>query len=279
MSTPNKKISCQTAMDMMYDHIDGLLSNEKEEQLNCHLKACDSCKKEFSCRKQVIDLVADSGEDAPKELYTAVMASIDKEPKKAKILFPKGKILDLRTLSTIGATACAAFILLVAGRNVIPGMLQRLDKDETNPLMISRYVNDEADGVSYYNPDNVKMPDGVETDVINDIGAEGLGGTKSTSDADIKKIESLFNKVIEDRKQNNINTLAVLVDGKTVTLPYSDSVSEKNFGGTAFYVYTFDNKDEFDEFSNTILDISKFDVKFSSKENSQYEIWAMILND
>jgi anti-sigma factor (TIGR02949 family) len=69
-------ISCQDALDLIYEYLDGELENVPEEQVRAHFEACQRCFPHLKLEEAFRAAVhrATRGKAAPAELRTRVIA-------------------------------------------------------------------------------------------------------------------------------------------------------------------------------------------------------------
>ncbi len=106
-------LSCEAARELIFDYVDGQLSERDEIMLLEHINSCDSCATELRDAKKVLELIKSARFDAPSELRRSVMDEISKIPQDSKILTPKKKYFI--PWGTIAA-ACAVVMLTLIGR-------------------------------------------------------------------------------------------------------------------------------------------------------------------
>ncbi len=135
-----KTINCETACDMMFDYIDGTLSEADISLLQRHLDECEACRKELAERREMLALVKLSRYNPPSELKASVMEKIEKTPQKSNIFAAKRRILPWA--GTVAA-ACAAVVILVAGRGYFSSD-SLLDAKKDNAEVIQYSQTDEA---------------------------------------------------------------------------------------------------------------------------------------
>ncbi|MBQ2707368.1 MAG: zf-HC2 domain-containing protein [Clostridia bacterium] len=123
MRTDKKPLSCEEARDLMFDYLDNNLTPSRTERLLAHLAACADCRAELDERREMLALIADVAEDPPAALHDSIMRAIADIPQDApgfgaKILTDKKRrFIPWGTI----AAACAAVMILVAGRGMLPG--------------------------------------------------------------------------------------------------------------------------------------------------------------
>jgi len=123
MRTDKKPLSCEEARDLMFDYLDNHLSPSQTERLLAHLSACADCRAELDERKSMLALIADVAVEPPAALHYNIMRAIADIPQDApesgaKILTDKKRrFIPWGTV----AAACAAVMILIAGRGTLPG--------------------------------------------------------------------------------------------------------------------------------------------------------------
>ena len=123
MRTDKKPLSCEEARDLMFDYLDNNLTPSRTERLLAHLAACADCRAELDERREMLALIADVAEEPPAALHDNIMRAIADIPQDApgsgaKILTDqKRRFIPWGTV----AAACAAVMILVAGRGMLPG--------------------------------------------------------------------------------------------------------------------------------------------------------------
>lgn len=123
MRTDKKPLSCEEARDLMFDYLDNNLTPSRTERLLAHLAACADCRAELDERREMLALIADVAEEPPAALHDSIMRAIADIPQDApgsgaKILTDKKRrFIPWGTI----AAACAAVMILVAGRGMLPG--------------------------------------------------------------------------------------------------------------------------------------------------------------
>ncbi len=140
MILEGKSINCETALDMMFDYIDGTLSSEDASLLERHIGECEACKKELDERRELLTLVKQSRYNPPAELKNAVMEKVENTPNKAKILSARRHFLPWA--GTVAA-ACAAVVVLIAGRNQ-PSNDMLYNAEQDNAEVIHYSYDDET---------------------------------------------------------------------------------------------------------------------------------------
>ena len=135
-----KNINCDTACDMMFDYIDGTLSEEDVSLLERHIGECEACKKELDERREMLALVKLSRYNPPSQLKSVVMEKVEKAPNKATILGAHRRFLPWA--GTVAA-ACAAVVILIAGRNQ-PSNNLMYDAEKDNAEVIQYSQTDET---------------------------------------------------------------------------------------------------------------------------------------
>lgn len=123
----NKKtVGCEVFCDLMFDYIDGTLSDVDAAALEAHIAECESCRRELSERREMLALVKSSSAAVPSALYGRVMAEVEKTPQDKKVLTPK-----LRMKPWMGSLAAvaAAVMILVVGRGFLSQSTEMLDAD------------------------------------------------------------------------------------------------------------------------------------------------------
>ncbi|MBE6611170.1 MAG: hypothetical protein E7632_01650 [Ruminococcaceae bacterium] len=121
MNSDKKPLSCDAARELMFDYIDGQLSESEKSRLEAHLSDCDGCRNELEKCRRMLALLHETELDAPIGLGERVMAAIENIPQDesestAKILTPKKKFFV--PWGTVAA-ACAVVMILIAGRGTI----------------------------------------------------------------------------------------------------------------------------------------------------------------
>ena len=123
MRTDKKPLSCEEARDLMFDYLDNNLTPSRTERLLAHLSSCADCRAELDERREMLALIADVAEEPPAALHDNIMRAIADIPQDApgsgaKILTDKKRrFIPWGTV----AAACAAVMILVAGRGMLPG--------------------------------------------------------------------------------------------------------------------------------------------------------------
>lgn len=70
-------MKCRQADELMMEYLDGVLTEEKAQQLNQHLKSCDSCVETFYAYEQIKEELNDMVMiEAPHEFTQEVMAAV-----------------------------------------------------------------------------------------------------------------------------------------------------------------------------------------------------------
>ncbi len=119
-----KEPSCDDIRELIFDYIDGELDASEAALLEMHIADCEACAKELEERKELLSLVKSSSSEVPSELYGRVMAEVVKTPQNAKILKPKMRI---KPWMSTAVAACAAIVIIVAGRGYLFGGTENLD--------------------------------------------------------------------------------------------------------------------------------------------------------
>lgn len=119
-----KELNCESVRELMFDYIDGTLDFSQTALVKEHIAKCEACASELKERRELLSLVKDASADVPSELYGRVMAEVEKTPQNAKILTPKMRI---KPWMSTAIAACAAIVILVAGRGYFFGGAEMLD--------------------------------------------------------------------------------------------------------------------------------------------------------
>ncbi len=111
-----KTAGCEDVRALMFDYIDGTLSDSDAAVLKAHIAECEACRRELGERREMLSLVKSSADSAPSALYGAVMAEVEKTPQDAKVLVPRMRMKPW--MGSLAAIA-AAVMILVVGRGFI----------------------------------------------------------------------------------------------------------------------------------------------------------------
>lgn len=93
---------CSRYKEMIFDFIDGELTDAQSDEFKKHINECESCRAEYLLRRKTIKLIADSAYMPERSLAAAVIGNITRI-KKNKLRFLRG--------STIAACIVAVIII------------------------------------------------------------------------------------------------------------------------------------------------------------------------
>ncbi len=110
----NKALCCDEAFGLMDTQLDGETTEAEANSLREHLAVCESCRKEFHEREQLVSLVRNTDLGVPAGLHEAVMSEL------AHVTQEKPKLRWSRFLSWgSAAVACAVAVICIAGSGLI----------------------------------------------------------------------------------------------------------------------------------------------------------------
>lgn len=76
-----REVSCQEAVERVYEYLDGELEEERAEEIRCHVEQCKRCYPMYNWEQMFLDFIGDRAgrpEENP-ELRSKVEALLDRE--------------------------------------------------------------------------------------------------------------------------------------------------------------------------------------------------------
>jgi hypothetical protein len=99
-------MNCEKVRELLFDLIDGELSENTANEIRAHLDVCEECKKEYNDLLGMTEAIKESALEAPAELHSMIMSGVEAEKKRVR------RARLMRNLTAIGGCA-AAFVIVI----------------------------------------------------------------------------------------------------------------------------------------------------------------------
>jgi len=206
-----KPITCDEVRTLLFEYAEDSLDEWEKARVKAHIESCNECKRELSEVRGLLEALPLCAEEPPRSLFDNVMAAIENEPmeevptRSKKRLIPYGAI----------AVACAAVMIVVAGRHVVP-------------MTDSIAIDDGAQKIG----EAVKGENIVEVSAAPDEESDD-----ASAKADDKPVTESHNptlRVIDSGDTVEVSTSSLLVGSPSYTdIQYADSENESYDVGEA----------------------------------------------
>lgn len=160
-------ISCERAWELLSQQLDEPLSPQEKQELEEHLAACPSCRKDKEELEQLDQALRHLGEiQAPADFTQRVMGQIQQETQQKPKIIPLWRRPQVRALA--GLAACA--LLCIGIYRVLPqygnlsGGMVTSGQGDVSSQSSGSWEGSQSDSAAPYGVDPAQAPDGADSD-------------------------------------------------------------------------------------------------------------------